>query len=126
MFRIPTCKHEYKIEAKEVLTNHLGYEQITGFYSFAKKLTYTSINLNIWGVEMLDANLAGLIIALIRKLRIENKLYIYSEIPNHMNVLFRNGFFNKLIDIEEDNYDDRDSTIPLTIFHPEADEDFLV
>lgn len=118
------CKHQYAIEVKEVITNHLGYEEIMKFYFFAKRLKYTSISLNIWAVEMFDANLSCLLLAIIGKLRHENKLYIYLEIPNHMNVLFRNGFFNYLLGKERPVYDQRESTIPLKTFTPESDDEF--
>ena len=121
-----TCKHYYAIEVKEVMTNHLGYEEIMKFYFFAKKLKYTTISLNIWGVEMFDANLSCFLLAMIGKLKRENKLYIYLEIPDHMNVLFRNGFFNYLSGKQGPIYDNRATTIPLRTFSPEGDDSFAL
>ena len=77
------------------------------------------------GRENASVNLSALLSAVIDKLRNENKIYIFCEIPSHLNVLFRNGFFNHLLQKQSTTVDNRDSTIPLKIFNASDDDRFV-
>jgi len=116
----------YTISAKEIETNHIGIGEILKFYAFAKQYTYTPIDLNISTVNTLEANLSALILALANKLKIENKVSVFIVMANHHNVFFRNGLIAHLAGKGNSNpyEDNRQSTIPLTIFQTADDEKF--
>lgn len=116
----------YSFKNACIETNPNGIAELLGFYNYASKYKYAKINLNFTELNHFDANLSALLLALIHKLRVENKLYIYIDIPNHMNVLFRNGLLSHLkgngnLNEYEDN---RKSTIPLKCFLPNQEDEF--
>src|SRR5690606_14453192 len=87
---------------------------------------YTSIKLNLLPVEKLDANLACLLLAFIKKAARERKIYFFVEIPQHMHVLYRNGFYNLLLGKTDKAYDERESVIPCKIFDVADDDGFTM
>ncbi|MEP2771666.1 MAG: hypothetical protein ABJH05_05935 [Fulvivirga sp.] len=119
------CDLTYTISEKEITTSHFGYNAIMKFYAFCKPHKYKKIELNLWGIEMLEANLSALLISLIDKLREENKIFIYCQIPNHLSILNRNCFAKLLYKSDDDPFDNRESTIKLYRFHPSKDDEFV-
>ena len=116
----------YTPSVLSIETNAIGVSELLKFYAFAKQYRFKSITLNLAPLNLIDANLAALILALVHKLKIENNLYIFVEIASHMNVLFRNGLIAHMsgkgnINKFEDN---RHSTIPLTTFGVDDDVNF--
>jgi hypothetical protein len=118
------AKNAYVIECTSVETTHIGVHEILKFYSYAKKLKYTSIKLTLLNVQHIDANLSSLLFALIKKLKDEQKLYVFVEIPQHMHVLIRNGFIPQLSGTTEKVFDERDSVIPFKQFNADDDDGF--
>jgi len=120
------CKHSYDLKSKDISTNHLGVGELLKFYSYASQLSYTSIKLTMWQVNNLDANLSCFLLAIIKKLSIERKIYVFVEIPSHINVLYRNGFFNLVAKKNTENvFDSRESVIPCKEFQTNEDDAFV-
>lgn len=116
----------YTINLKEVETNQIGILELLKFYSFARQYSYCKVQLNISTVNSLDANLSALILAIAHKLKQENKVYVFIILADHMNVFFRNGLISHLAGKgnTNSNNDYRQSTIPLSAFSIEEDEQF--
>ena len=107
-------------------TNHLGIGELMKFYSYAKTLSYTSVTLNISPTNHIDANLSALILALSTKLQAERKVRLFVELGDGKGVFFRNGLISHLKgDGNNNEYpDNRESTIPLTTFSADDDENY--
>lgn len=107
-------------------TNQIGVGELMRFYQYACSLSYTSVTLNISPTNHVDANLSALIIALARKLQIERKVRVFVELGDGKGVFFRNGLISHLQGNGNNNQypDDRQSTIPLTAFNPDEDDNY--
>lgn len=119
-------KPTYTVILIELETNHIGVSEILKFYAFAKQYKYTSVQLNISRVNTMDANLSALVLAIAHKLKVENKVYVFVLLADHMNVFYRNGLISHLAGKGNANQyeDNRQSTIPLTSFSNTEDEKF--
>lgn len=119
-------KQVYKINVLLIETNFQGVDELMKFYGFASQFTYTSIELDLTSVNLIDANLAALIMALAHKLKHKYKNYIFIQFPSHMNVFFRNGLISHLKGDGNLNIygDSRESTIPLKSFDKEEDDKY--
>lgn len=118
---------EYTLNIAEISTTHSGVNELLKFYKYANQFKYKSISLNLSFVNNFDANLSCLLLSLINKLKSENKLSFFVNIPKHMNVLFRNGLVSHLKGNGNENEypDDRLSTIPLVMFEVGDDSSFI-
>ncbi len=119
-------EYTYTITHKEVETNAIGISELLKFYGFAKQYQYCKVQLNLSTVNTLDANLSALILAIAHKLKEENKVFVFVILADHMGVFFRNGLMPHLQGKGNDNPygDNRHSTIPLTTFSIDDDEQF--
>lgn len=116
----------YTPSLKEIETNALGITELLNFYGYANNLRYCKVVLNLSPLNSVDANLSALILAIAHKLKHENKVYVFVELADHMNVFFRNGLISHLKGDGNNNAygDTRLSTIPLTSFSVDEDEKF--
>lgn len=119
-------KNIYTINQREIETNHLGVNELMKFYAYARKFRYTSVELNISPVNSMDANLSALLLAISYKLKVENKVNVFILLADNMSVFWRNGLMAHLQGKGNNNpySDDRESTIPLTTFTVDEDENF--
>jgi hypothetical protein len=119
-------KYSYTIKITDIDTSNRGVAELLKFYAWAKRYTHASIELNISPCNSMDANLSALLLALIHKLKVENKLYVFLLLGDGMNVFFRNGLVSHLKGDSNKNSwgDDRQSTIPLTTFTVDQDDEF--
>lgn len=116
----------FTINRSSLETDHLGVGELMRFYQYANALSSTTITLNISPTSHVDANLSAIIIALVQKLKIERKVYVFVELGDGKGVFFRNGLISHLKGEGNNNqyHDDRQSTIPLTAFNPDEDENY--
>ena len=116
----------HTISIPSLETNHIGIGELMQFYSYAKAFSCTSVTLNISPINHVDANLSALILALSTKLQIERKVKLFVELGDGKGVFFRNGLISHLMgNGNKSEYpDDRESTIALTTFSPDADETY--
>lgn len=119
-------KPTYTISLREIETNHAGVSELLKFYDWASKYNYASVQLNISPCNSMDANLSALLLAIVHKLSVENKVYTFLLIADHMNVFWRNGLIAHLQGKGNANThgDNRESTIPCTVFDQVADEQY--
>ncbi len=119
-------KPTYTITLKEIETNHAGVSELLKFYSWARQYRYAGIQLNISPCNSMDANLSALLLAIVHKLKTENKVFVFLITADHMNVFLRNGLIAHLAGKGNINpYTDyRESTIPCTSFDTTDDEGF--
>ena len=119
-------KNLYTIKCLSLETDHFGVNEILKFYNYANRLSYASVNFNISPTNHVDANLSALILAITHKLQSERKVRLYLETGQGKGVFFRNGLISHLQGNGNNNkyFDDRRSTIQLTSFYPDKDEDY--
>jgi hypothetical protein len=107
-------------------TDYLGLTQLLNFFKFSYQYSSRRINLNLYNVNNIDANMSSVLFAMIYRLRKERNVFTYIDIPKHLNVLFRNGFFNHLANKSHLSASDfRQSTIPLKSFNIDDDIPFV-
>lgn len=116
----------YTVNQLSLETNQIGIGELMKFYQYAYRLSYTSVTLNISPTNHVDANLSALILALAQKLQIERKVRVFVELGDGKGVFFRNGLISHLKGNGNNNEypDDRQSTIPLTTFNPDEDDNY--
>lgn len=116
----------FTISLSELETNNIGVSELLKFYSFAKQYSYCKVQLNLSPCNSVDANLAALILAIVHKLKEENKIFIFVILADHMGIFFRNGLMSHLQNKGNENPygDDRHSSIPLMTFSIDDDEKF--
>lgn len=119
-------KPTYTISLKEIETNHAGVSELLKFYEWARQYKYSSVQLNISPCNSMDANLSALLLAIVHKLKAENKIYVFLILADGMNVFMRNGLIAHLSGKGNANpyTDNRESTIPCTVFDTTDDEGF--
>jgi hypothetical protein len=118
----------YQFKLTSIETNHIGIEEVLSFYTFSKKYSNKKIVLNLDNLNHFDANLSSLLISICYRLKWENKIYVFIEIPKHLNVLFRNGLLSHLVGNGNDNskyFDNRLSTITLKSFNIDEEDNFV-
>jgi len=118
----------FQFKQTSIVTDSIGVDEVVSFYTFSKNYFNKKITLNLSNLNHFDANLSSLLISICFKLKVENKIYVFIEIPNHLNVLFRNGLLSHLIGNGNDNskyFDNRLSTISLKSFNIEDDDAFV-
>lgn len=118
----------YQFKQSTIETNSIGVQEVLNFYAFANQFSYKKVTLDLFNLNHFDANLSALLIAICLKLKIENKVSVYIEIPNELNVLFRNGLLAHLCGKGNDNskyYDSRQSTITLKSFYLDDEDNFV-
>jgi hypothetical protein len=120
-------KQVYKVTATQIETNFQGISELMSFYGFASKFSNSAIELNLMGVNHIDANLSAVIMALAHKLKYDFRNKVFVEIPNHMHIFFRNGLITHLSGKGNlEVYDNRESTIPLRAFDKEEDDNYCI
>ena len=119
-------KQNYTIKINEIGTDHIGIGEILKFYNYAKQYRYCQIQLNVSTVNSIDANLSALILAIVHKLKEENKVSVFIILGDGMGVFYRNGLVSHLSGKGNENIygDVRESTIPLTVFGNEDEDSF--
>lgn len=96
-------------------TDYSGIKQIFNFYHKAAEFYNTTVYIDFYELNWMDANLSALFGAVLHKLTEENKLQFSADlnyVESKLNVLFRNGFLNS----ENINADDQNSTISFRSF----------
>lgn len=123
---MPGNTNIYTVNQLSLETNQIGVGELMKFYQYARRLSYTSVTLNISPVNHVDANLSALIMGLAHKLQIERKVRVFLELGDGKGVFFRNGLISHLRGNGNNNQypDNRQSTIPLTAFNPDEDENY--
>jgi hypothetical protein len=113
---------EYTLRGRNetISTDFNGIISLLNFYNYAKQYQNITINLNLDGINFIDANLCAFLYAIIYKLRTSNRIRTYIDfhsLKKDLNVLIRNGFTNYIAGNQSafKPYDNRDTTIPL--FH---------
>lgn len=78
-------------------TDYSGIRRLLEFYHEAKQFSNTTIYLDFYHLQWIDANLCALLQSILYKLNVENNLMFSADlnyIGQKFNVLFRNGFIN--------------------------------
>lgn len=103
-----------------ISTDFNGIISLLNFYNYANQFQNITINLNLDGINFIDANLSAYLYAIIYHLRTSKRIRTYLDfhsLRKDLNVLIRNGFTNYIAGNQTafKPYDNRDTTIPL--FH---------
>jgi hypothetical protein len=112
----------YKFEYR-LLTDFSGYKQITQLYYHCKDLYNTTVPLDFYDCEWIDANLSALLQAVIYKLHIEQNINFSTDFDfliKKFDVLFRNGFIRNETEFE----DTQKSTLPTQFFETADSEGY--
>ena len=126
LYQMSNSNNIFTVSKPSLETNPIGVDELMRFYQYASSLSYTSVTLNISRTNHVDANLSALIIALSHKLQLERKVRVFVELGDGKGVFLRNGLISHLQGKGNNNKysDDRQSTIPLTSFSPDEDENY--
>jgi hypothetical protein len=96
-------------------TDYTGYKQITQLYHHCKDLYNTTVPLDFYDCEWIDANLCALLEAVIYKLHHEQNITFSTDfdfLTKKFDVFFRNGFVKDGTKYE----DEQKSTLPTQSF----------
>lgn len=96
-------------------TDYSGIKRIFNFYHQASEFYNTTVFIDFYELNWMDANLSALFGAILHKLSEENKLRFSADltyVEEKLNVLFRNGFLNS----ENIIADEQKSTISFRSF----------
>jgi hypothetical protein len=108
----------------QIFTDYSGYKQLSSFYHAAKNYSNTEIEICFRELEWIDANLSGVLNAILYKLGKENGLTFITNpdiINNRFDVLCRNGFINTGKEIK----DLQNSTLPIQQFNSDDKYGFI-
>ncbi len=78
-------------------TDYNGYKQLIGFYHFCRDFSNTTIHLDFYNLNWVDANLCALFDAILHKLIKEQNLTFATDmeyVRGRFDILFRNGFLS--------------------------------
>lgn len=104
-------------------TNFSGIKRLFEFYHEAKVYTNTTISIDFYRLNWIDANLCALLHGILYKLSVDNNLKFSTDmvfLEEQFNVLFRNGFINS-----GSNVDERNSVITLKEFNSKDKDGFI-
>ena len=107
-----------------ITTTPNGYTKLVDIYYRCKDHYNIEISLHFYELEWIDANMAGLLHAILYKLNKENGLTFAIDVEyvkTKFEILFRNGFLKELLSIP----DNSGTTVQLTTFNKDEDEKFV-
>lgn len=76
-------------------TDYNGFKQLTSFYQFCRDYSNTTIHIDFYDLNWVDANLSSLFNAMLYKLNKEQNLTFAADmefVRSRFDILFRNGF----------------------------------
>jgi len=114
---------EYTLRGRNetISTDFAGIISLLNYYNYAKQYKNVTINLNLDGINFIDANLCAYLYAIVYYLRHSRGIRTYIDFKSlvkELHVLIRNGFTNYIAGNPTTfkPYDNRDTTIPLSHF----------
>lgn len=113
---------------KQIYTNAQGFQILTDFYHYCHKYKDCWITIDWSEVQHMDANLSALLLAMIHKLKQENKIKFYLDyqyLRGPMNIFWRNGLAHYIYKTDRQPNDDRSSTIPVRAFKIDSVDKFV-
>ncbi|HUX54048.1 MAG TPA: hypothetical protein VMV56_06520 [Williamwhitmania sp.] len=126
-----SSNREYTITARNQIvgTSINGMLSLINYYHYAKQYRNCWINLNLDGVNFIDANLSAFLYSIVYDLKNNfgvSTFIDFKSIGKDLNVLMRNGFTNHVAGngYQFKPYDERDTTIPLMVFNQKNVDDY--
>ncbi len=104
---------------ERILTDFPGYRSLLNIYHEYSQFQDACVRLDFEDVRFFEANLCGLLLGILHKLKVENGLEFdidETQLPEELNVLIRNHFVNQLTGSNHRIKDVRKSTIPARSF----------
>lgn len=98
-----------------IKTNNYGINKIINFYDTAKRYINTTISIDFYNLDWIDANLCAFLQSILFKLKKERNLEFSTDesfLRRNFDILIRNGFFMS----DENAHDERESTVTLKSF----------
>jgi hypothetical protein len=105
-------------------TDYSGVKRLFDFYHSASEYTNTTLYLDFYHLDWIDANLCALLQSMLYKLHHENNVNFSADlnfINDKFSILFRNGFITN----GDEVIDDRKSSIVLTSFSSKNKDGFI-